>query len=211
MHFPNTGSGRPYVRIDGRSGSLALSVPDGGDPEIIEMHGKLLDLDIETAEQGWLRLSTDGAEWVPLETLDDWIGTPRPSGDHNPGVRVDLMCDAWAEPRVRELRGSSRCITGFVCRVAEAAGTVPDDKVVRVLITGASVKTIGKGTSAAIGFEIAPKDAWPAAATFDEHREAPEPPAATATSATNGASKAFSNMPDSPLEGPAKAAANKWT
>ncbi len=50
MHFPNSGSGRPFVRIDGRSGSFALSVPDGGDLEIVEMHGKKLDLDIAGAE-----------------------------------------------------------------------------------------------------------------------------------------------------------------
>ena len=88
MNFPNSGSGRPYVRIDGRSGAFALSVPDG-DPEVVEMHGKKLDLDIAGAKQGWLRLSTNGADWVALETLDDWAGTPRPSADHAPGVCID--------------------------------------------------------------------------------------------------------------------------
>ena len=211
MFFPNSGGGRPFVRIDGRSGGFGLSMPDGGDLEIVEMRGKLLDLDITGAGQGWLKISTDGTDWQALETLDDWIGTPRPSGDHNPGVRVDLMCDAWAEPKVRELRGSSRAIIGFIVRIAEAAGAVPEGKAVRVRVTGARVKTIGKGTSAEIGFEIAPKDKWPDVAAFDEHRDAPEPTAAPATSPTDGASKSFSDMKDSPLDGPAKAAGDDWT
>jgi hypothetical protein len=204
MKFPNSGSGKPYCRIDGRTGSFALSVQDG-DPEIMEMKGRLLDLDLAGAGQGWLKLSTDGADWQPLETLDDWIGTPKPSADHNAGVRVDLMCADWAEPRVRELRGSSRCITGLVARIAEAAGAVPEGKAVRVRVTGASVKTFGKGSSAEIGFEIAPRDKWPDVVAFDAHRGDDAP-----TDGASGASKAFSDMKDSPLDGSAKAAADAW-
>ena len=201
MQFPNTGSGRPYCRIDGRSGAFALSVQDG-DPEIVEMHGKLLDLDIAGAEQGWLRLSTDGADWAPLETLDDWLSTPKPSADHNPGVRVDLMCDAWPEPKVRELRGSSRAITGWIARVALAAGDVPASKAVRVRLNGVKMLKFGKGSSVDIGFEIAPRDKWPDVAAFDAHRGDDAP--------TDGASKAFGDMPDSPLDEPATAAADAW-
>ncbi len=201
MHFPNSGSGRPYVRIDGRSGAFALSVPDG-DPEIVEMHGKLLDLDLAGVSQGWLCFSTGGADWVPLETPDDWLNPPKPSADHNAGVRIDLMCADWAEPKVRELRGSSRAITGFITRIAQAAGDVPAGKAVRVRITGARVVKIGKGTSAEIGFEIAPRDKWPAVTAFDAHRGD--------DAAAAGASKAFADMKDSPLDGPAEAAANEW-
>ncbi len=205
MHFPNSGSGRPYVRIDGRSGGFALSVPDG-DPEIVEMHGKLLDLDLAGVSQGWLCFSTSGADWVPLETLDDWLNPPKPSVDHNAGVRIDLMCADWAEPKVRELRGSSRAITGFIARIAQAAGDVPEGKAVRVRITGARVVKIGKGTSAEIGFEIAPRDKWPDVAAFDAHRGDDTP-----TDDASGASKAFGDMSDSPLDAPAKAAAAAWT
>ncbi len=201
MYFPNSGSGRPYVRIDGRSGAFALSVPDG-DPEIVEMHGKLLDLDLAGVSQGWLCFSTGGADWVPLETLDDWLSPPKPSADHNAGVRIDLMCADWAEPKVRELRGSSRAITGFITRIAQAAGDVPEGKAVRVRITGARVVKIGKGTSAEIGFEIAPRDKWPDVTAFDDHRDSDTP--------TDGASAAFGDIKDSPLDGPAKAAADAW-
>jgi hypothetical protein len=204
MHFPNSGSGRPYVRIDGRSGSFALSVPDG-DPEIVEMHDKKLDLDIAGAEQGWLRLSKDGADWQPLATLDDWAGTPKPSADHNAGVCIDVMCADWPEPKVRELRGSSRAITGWIARIALAAGDVPEGKAIRIRVTGAKVLTFGKGSSVDIGFEIAPRDKWPDVAAFDEHRRDDAP-----TDGASGASKAFGDMKDSPLGGPAKAAADAW-
>ena len=204
MHFPNSGSGRPYVRIDGRSGGFALSVPDGSDLEIVEMKNRLLDLDLAGAEQGWLRLSTDGAAWTALATLDDWDGTPKPSADHAPGVCIDVMSPDWPEPKVRQLRGSSRAITGFITRIAEAAGDVPEGKAVRARITGAKVVSIGKGTSVNLGFEIAPADRWPDVAAFDEHRGDD-----AATDGTSGASKAFGDMKDSPLDG-AKAAADEW-
>ena len=211
MHFPTNGTGRPFVRIDGRSGTFALSAPDGGDLEIVEMKNRLLDLDIAGAEQGWLRLSADGADWVALETLDDWAGTPKPSADHAPGVCIDVMSPDWPEPQVRQLRGSSRAITGFIARIAEAAGAVPDSKAVRIRLTGARVVKIGKGTSAEISFEIAPQDKWPAVAAFDEHRDAPDTPeAAPATSAPNGASANFADMKDSPLDGHVEADADAW-
>ena len=139
---------------------------------------------------------------MALETLDDWAGTPRPSADHNAGIRIDLMCADWDEPRVRELRGSSRAITGFIARVALAAGDVPVGKAVRVRITGAKVLKFGKGSSVDLGFEIAPRDKWPAVTAFDDHRGDDAP--------TNGATKSFSDMKDSPLDGPAKAAADAW-
>ena len=205
MHFPTNGTGRPFVRIDGRSGGFALSAPDGGDLEIVEMKNRLLDLDLAGASQGWLRLSTEGADWVALETLDDWAGTPRPSADHAPGVCIDVMSIDWPEPQVRQLRGSSRAITGFIARIAEAAGAVPDGKAVRVRLTGARVVKIGKGTSAEINFEIAPRDKWPAVSIFDEHRGDD-----AATDDASGASKAFVDMKDSPLDGPAEAAADAW-
>ena len=121
------------------------------------------------------------------------------------GVCIDVMSIDWPEPQVRQLRGSSRAITGFIARIAEAAGAVPDGKAVRVRLTGARVVKIGKGTSAEINFEIAPRDKWPAVSIFDEHRGDDAP-----TDGASGASGAFSDMKDSPLDGPAKAAADAW-
>ena len=168
LKFPSNAV-RPYCRLDGRTGAFALTVPDG-DPEIVEMKGKPLDLDIAGAEQGWLRLDANGADWQPLGERDGWAGMPRPSADHNPGIRIDLMCADWAEPKVRELRGSSRAITGFIARVALAAGEVPARKAVRVRLNGAKMLKFGKGSSVDIGFEIAPTDRWPDVSIFDAHR-----------------------------------------
>ena len=63
LKFPSN-AGRPYCRLDGRTGAFALSVPDG-DPEIVEMKGKILDLDIAGAEQGWLRLDANLTGEIP--------------------------------------------------------------------------------------------------------------------------------------------------
>ena len=142
MNFPTNGSGRPFVRINGTTGSFALSVPEGGDPEIAEMKGRLLDLDLIGAGQGYLRVTPDGADWVSLTERGAWLATPRPSPDHKPGVRVDLMCADWDAPKVRELRGSSRAVTGFIARVALAAGDIPDGKAVRIRLTGARVGAV---------------------------------------------------------------------
>ena len=190
LNFPSN-AGRPYCRLDGRTGAFALSVPDG-DPEIVEMKGKILDLDIAGAEQGWLRLDANGADWQPLAAIGDWKGSPRPSADHNPGVRIDLMSTDWPAPNVRELRASSHAVKRFVERVALAAGDIADGKAVRVQLTGARVVKIGKGSSVDIGFDIAPRDRWPDVSIFDEHRDAPDatpeaaPVPAAASSAGDG-------------------------
>ena len=100
------------------------------------------------------------------------------------------------------MRGSSRAITGWIERIALAAGDVPEGKAIRIRVTGAKVLTFGKGSSVDICFEIAPHDKWPDAAAFDAHRGDDAP--------TNGASTSFGDMKDSPLDGPAEAAADAW-
>jgi hypothetical protein len=114
---------------------------------------------------------------------DDWSGTPKPSPDHSAAVDINLHCPDWPLPRVRQLRGSSRCITNFIAGVAEAAGEVPDDRVVRIRITGARVVKIGKGTSAEIGFEVAPREKWPDRADFDDDDDGSATEAAPAPAA----------------------------
>ncbi len=161
-----------------------------------------VDLDIAGAEQGWLRLDANGVDWQPLAAIGDWKGSPRPSDDHNPGVRIDLMCDTWPEPKVRELRASSHAVKRFVERVALAAGDIADGKAVRVQLTGARVVKIGKGSSVDIDFDIAPPERWPDVAAFDAHRGD--------DAAADGASANFADMPDSPLDGPVGAAADEW-
>ena len=177
MYFPSNGSGKPYCRIDGRSGTFALSTAEG-DPEVVEMRGQLLDVDMSRARQGWLAFSAAGADFVALETRDAWSGTPKPSPDHAPAVELDVSSPGWPEPRVRQLRASSRCVTSFVARIAEAAGEVPEDRAVRVRITGATVVKFGKGSSADITFNVAPREKWPPRDVFDAEPVAAEAPKA---------------------------------
>lgn len=172
MKFPNT-TGKPYVKIDGRTGAFSLSCPDG-DPEIFDMSGRLLDLDLNGAVQGWLKLDVGGADWMPLDEHDGWSSTPRPSTDHMPGVSIDLMCRDWPDPKVRQLRGSSKAITGFIANVALGASDVPIGKAVRIRMRGAKVVKFGKGSSVNLTFEVAPMSHWPDSADFDQHREAPD-------------------------------------
>ena len=168
MQFPGSGGDKPFCRVDGRSGQFLLSIPEGGAPETVEMRGKILDLDLIGARQGWLRLDANGADFVALAVIDGWAGTPRPSPDHKPAVELSVFCADWPEPRARQLRASSRCVTDFIARVSEAAGSVPADRAVRVRITGARVVKVGKGSSADIEFNIAPPAKWPDRAIFDE-------------------------------------------
>jgi hypothetical protein len=194
MQFPNSGTGRPFVRINGTTGNFALSVADGGEPENIDMTGRVLDLDLTGAEQGHLSVSKDGSDWLPIGARDAWKATPSPSPDHSPGVMLDLMCADWPEPKVRELRASSRAVTGFIARVALAAGDIPAGKAVRIRLTGAKAVRFGKGSSVNIDFELAPRDKWPDVAAFDEHRDA-VPEAAPVVPVTKSAG-AFDDLED---------------
>ena len=186
MLFPNTSNGRPFARLDGRTGQFKLSTPDGGEMIAVDMIGKMLDLDLRGATQGWLHVHAQGADWQQLAERDRWGVAP--SDEHSPGVEIDLRCDAWPEPQVRQMRGNSRAVTGFVSRVAQQAGDVPGDKAVRLRITDARVVKVGKGTSVDLRFEIAPRDRWPDRAIFDDGSA--EPAAAPAPTVSPGGAMA---------------------
>jgi hypothetical protein len=101
-------------------------------------------------------------------------------------VQVDVFCAAWPEPQVRQLRGSSRAVVGFVTRLDAAALDAPDDKAVAVKIGGTRIAKMGKGSTAEVAFEVAPREKWPDRALFDkvadEADDAPPAPAAPAKS-----------------------------
>lgn len=166
MHFPNSGSGRPYVRLDARTGMFKASTLDG-DPVLVNMSGEVLDLDIENAQQGWLKVDQQGADFVPLTDRDDWNTTPRPSDEYAPAVSLDVMSEVWDAPAVRQFRGSSRAVTTFIAGVANAVGEIPKGKAVRVRIKSVRQIKVGRGTSIDIDFKIAPQDKWPDLAKFD--------------------------------------------
>ncbi len=110
MQFPNSGTGRPYIRLDARTATFKASCVDSDAVEV-DLVGKIVDLDLANAEQGWLKVDQHGADFVPLAKRDDWNGTPSPSPEYSPAVSLELRSEAWDDPPVRELRGGSRAIT----------------------------------------------------------------------------------------------------
>ncbi len=165
MQFPNSGTGRPYIRLDARTATFKASCVESDAVEV-DLIDKIVDLDLANAEQGWFKVDQHGADFVPLAKQDDWNGTPSPSFEYSPAVSLDLRSDAWGEPAVRELRGGSRAITSFIASVANEAGDIPNGKAVRVRIVAVDTVKFGRGTSTEIKFEIAPKDKWPDLSTF---------------------------------------------
>ena len=155
LNFPNSGSGKPYINLDARTGMWKLSQPDGA--QMIDMQGKTLAMDIANAVQGWLHVSAAGADWRPISD-GDW-GVP-PTPDHKPGVQMNAVL---AGGDVRELRGNSKAIIGFVQSVAQAAsdaGAATDGPLPLIRIDKAAVVKIGQGTSVNISFTLAPKEKW---------------------------------------------------
>ena len=165
LTFPNSGGGKPFVRYDGRTGAFSLSSPDGEAPEVFPMRDQILAADIQQVAQGWLKLK-DGVDWVPTEGVNDWGG--QPSADHAAAVQVDVYCAAWPDPKVRQLRGSSKALIGFVKRLDAAAAGGPDSKAVTVRIGATRIAKIGQGTSAEVSFEAAPPAKWLDRSIFDE-------------------------------------------
>ena len=176
INFPSTGSGRPYINLDARTGMWKISTPDG--PQITDMTGKTMALDVYGATQGWLRVDASGADWQPISE-GKW-GAP-PSPDHKAGVAITVVIGGTD---VRELRGNSRALTGFinaVAREAATAGVKPDGAIPVVKFDQPKLVKIGQGTSVDVRYKMAPADKWAARSVLDsEPAPAPvaPPPAA---------------------------------
>jgi hypothetical protein len=176
LNFPNSGSGKPYLNLDARTGMWKMSSPDGA--QMKDMQGQTMAMDIANAVQGWLHVSAAGADWRPIEN-GEW-GMP-PTPEHKPGVQMNVIL---AGGDVRELRGNSKAIIGFVQSVAKAAsdaGATTDGTIPLVRIDKAALVKIGQGTSVNISFTMAPKEKWMARAVLDGVAE--EKPAAPAPKA----------------------------
>jgi hypothetical protein len=162
LTFPNSGSGKPYINLDARTGMFKISSPDGA--QMKDMQGQAIGMDIANTTQGWLHVSAGGADWRPI-TDGQW-GMP-PSPDHKPGAQLDVVL---AGGDVRELRGNSKAIIGFVQSVAQAAseaGATTDGPIPLVRIDKVVLVKIGQGTSVNIAFTLAPKEKWIARSTLD--------------------------------------------
>ena len=158
LSFPNSGGGRPWARLDARTGMLLVSAPDGG-KEAVNLKGKVISVDIANAEQGWLCVSAAGADWQPI-TGGAW-GNP-PSAEHKPGVEVDIYSKdaAFGDAPIRSARGNSRGWNTWIGEIAKQAGGIPPGKWPTLKVTDVAVVKVGQGSSVNIGFTMAPIDKW---------------------------------------------------
>jgi hypothetical protein len=160
MHFPgqSTGGGKPWARLDARTGLLVISGPDGS-KKMVDLSGKVLSLNTLSALQGWLRVDASGADWQPVPR-DQW-GVP-PSPEHKAGVEVELYCNdpAFGDAPVRVARGNSKGWTAFIAGVVQQAGAVPAGTWPTIKVNTVKVIKIGQGTSIQVDFVVAPKEKW---------------------------------------------------
>jgi len=153
LTFPNSGSGRPYISLDARTGMWKISTANG--PEMVDLKGKTMALDVANAVQGWLHVGPSGADWQPIER-GQWGNAP--SADHKPGVALTVVI----ENEVRELRGNSKALTGFIAAIAREVGSqaAADGPLPLIRIEGSKVVKIGQGTSVDVQYKLAPAAKW---------------------------------------------------
>jgi hypothetical protein len=169
LNFPQQASGKPWARLDARTGILFVSSADG-EKSAVDMKGKTFGLDIANAKQGWLMVGAAGVDWQ--EVNGAW-GNP-PSADHKPGVDVTIYSKdaSFGDAPFRSARGNSRAWTQFVADVAKKAGLIPAGKLATLRVDAVKTIKVGQGTSVQIDFTLAPKEKWYSA---EEASAAPAP------------------------------------
>ena len=188
MYFPgqSTGSsGKPWARLDARTGMLVISAPDGN-KKMVDLSGKVIGLNTLNATQGWLKVDASGADWQPVPR-DQW-GVP-PSPEHKAGVEVELYCNdpAFGDAPVRVARGNSRGWTAFIAGVVQQAGAVPVGTWPTIKVSAVKVIKIGQGSSIAVDFAMAPKEKWVKDAEISRSPAPATNPAQKSAQATGGA------------------------
>lgn len=165
LSFPQSSSGRPWVRLDARTGLMFISSPEG-DKLPVDLKGKALGFDIANAKQGWLAVGTAGADWQDLPEGGGW-GNP-PSADHKPAVDIDIWCSdpAFGDAKLRTSRGNSRAFTQLVQEIAKKVGDVQggSEAAKRALplirIDAVRIVKVGQGTSVSFDFTLAQIANW---------------------------------------------------
>ena len=165
LSFPQSSSGRPWARLDARTGLMFISSPEG-DKLPVDLKGKALGFDIANAKQGWLSVGTAGADWQDLPDGGGW-GNP-PSADHKPAVDIDIWCNdpAFGDAKLRTSRGNSRAFTQLVQEIAKKVGDVQggSEAAKRALplirIDAVRIVKVGQGTSVSFDFTLAQIANW---------------------------------------------------
>lgn len=175
MSFPSSGnSGRPWARLDARTGIMFLSSPDGTKVPF-DLKGKVLALNIAEAEQGWLHVSAAGVDWRPVHN-NVWGDKPTP--DHKAGVDLEIYCKDFGPESVRTSRGNSLGWTSFIGDVSNQAADLSGPAWPTIKVTAVKVIKYGQGSSVEIEFIMGPKDKWiapPAQEADPAPKPAPKP------------------------------------
>ena len=165
LSFPQSSSGRPWARLDARTGLMFISSPEG-DKLPVDLKGKALGFEIANAKQGWLAVGTAGADWQDLPDGGGW-GNP-PSADHKPAVDIDIWCNdpAFGDAKLRTSRGNSRAFTQLVQEIAKKVGDVQGGAEASkralplIRIDAVRIVKVGQGTSVSFDFTLAQIANW---------------------------------------------------
>lgn len=200
IQFPQSSSGRPWARLDARTGLMFISSPEG-DKVPVDLKGKAIGFDIANAKQGWLAVGTAGADWQDLPDNGGW-GNP-PSAEHKPAVDIDIWCNdpAFGDAKLRTSRGNSRAFTQLVQeigkKVSDVAGGAEAAKraIPLVRIDAVRIVKVGQGTSVSFDITLAQIANWVPRAGIAEAPAAsaasPEPAARPIASLGGGAAPEF--------------------
>ena len=200
LSFPQSSSGRPWARLDARTGLMFISSPEG-DKLPVDLKGKAIGFDIANAKQGWLAVGTAGADWQDLPDNGGW-GNP-PSAEHKPAVDIDIWCNdpAFGDAKLRTSRGNSRAFTQLVQeigkKVSDVAGGAEAAKraIPLVRIDAVRIVKVGQGTSVSFDITLAQIANWVPRAGIAEAPAAsaasPEPAARPIASLGGGAAPEF--------------------
>ena len=164
LNFSNSGKASgPWARLDGRTGQMIISSPDG-ERQTVTLTGKVLAFNFCAAVQGWLLIKAASADWQPIE--DGNFGNP-PSGDHKKGVELPIYsATAFGDQPVRVARGNSVAWNGFIKEIYERSkavvenGEAPANRWPTIKVNSVTIVKIGKGSSVAFDFTLAPVEKW---------------------------------------------------
>lgn len=157
--FMTNSTSGPWIKLDGQAGVLKISTPDGDD-KIIEASGLVVGVDLNNATQGWLALSKGMRDWRPITDADGW--GERPSEEHKQGIEVDIICrdEAFGDEPVRVLSGNSKAVVNWFAALMSEVGDVEGEAIPTIKINKLEKKALGKGSTVAVDYKLAPKDKW---------------------------------------------------
>jgi hypothetical protein len=141
------------------------SVPDNGVAKEIDIIGKLIAMDPENGQIGWLSINNGTRDWHGFAITDDLPERPGP----NYKLAFSLLVyapKALGSPEIHEMCASTSAHNSFCEALYNGCESEFDKgKIPIVKITGTTPRKVGKGSTADIHFEIVKWIERPAAFT----------------------------------------------